>query len=80
MEEKELDILGVAETNKNWTDGKQQEAQMKIKVRFGQGQIIASSSKSRKEVYLPGGTATIMRVIMTGHIVNRGNDGMGRYT
>ena len=42
MEEKELDILGIDETNNNWTDGKQQEAQLAIKVRFGQGKIIAS--------------------------------------
>ena len=71
MEEMELDILGVSETNTNLTDGKHPEAQLGIKVRFGQGQIIASSSKSIKEGYITGGTATITRGRMTGRIVNR---------
>ena len=48
MEEKELYILVIAETNTNWTDGKHQEAQLALNVRFCQGKIIASSSKSRK--------------------------------
>ena len=61
MEEKELDILGVAKENTNLTYGEQNKLQLAIKVRFGQRQIIASSSKSSKEVYLLGGTAKIMR-------------------
>ena len=80
MEEKELGILRVAETNTNWKDGKQKEAQLEIKARFGQGKIIASLSKLRNEGYLLGGTATITRVRVTSLIVQRGKDGMGRFT
>ena len=61
MEEKEMDILGVAETNINWTDTRRLEGHMSIKIRFGQGQMIASSSKTSKEGYLPGGMAMITR-------------------
>ena len=32
MEEKEMDILGVVETNINWSDGRQQEANMVLKM------------------------------------------------
>ena len=49
-------------------------------MRFGQGQIIASSSKLSKEGYLTGGTAMITRGRMTGRIVKRMKDGMGIFT
>ena len=36
MEEKEIDILGLAEINIDFTERKQQELQMELKMRFGQ--------------------------------------------
>ena len=71
MEEREMDILGVAETNINWTDTKRFEAHMEIKMWFGQGQMIASSSKTSKEGYLPGGTTMITKGRVTGRIIKR---------
>ena len=49
MEENEMDILGIAETNINWTDTRRLETNMAIRMRFGQGQMVASSSKTSKE-------------------------------
>ena len=80
MEEKEMDILGVAETNKNWTDTRRLEAHMAIKIQFEQGKRISSSSKASKERYLPGGTAMITRGRVTGRILKKGIDDMGRFT
>ena len=80
MEEKEMDILGIAETNINWTDAKRLETNMAIKMRFGQGQMVASSSKASKEGYLPGGTAMIAQGRVTGRIIKKGMDDMGRFT
>ena len=42
IEEKDIDILGIAETNINWTDVKRLEMNMAIRMRFGQGQMVAS--------------------------------------
>ena len=42
ISEKELDILGIAETNVNWTDKTFQEAMMAVKLIFGQGQVVVS--------------------------------------
>ena len=61
MEEKEMDIMGIVDTNTTWSDTRRLEAHMAIKIRFGQGKMIASSSKASKEGYLPGGAAMIMR-------------------
>ena len=37
IEEKDIDILGIAETNINWTDVKRLEMNMAMRMRFGQG-------------------------------------------
>ena len=66
--EKDIDIMGIAEININWTDKVKQAVQLTIKMRFGQGQIATSSSRGSKEGYLPGGTAIITRGRMTGRI------------
>ena len=78
--EKDIDIMGIAEININWTDKVKQAAQIAVKMRFGQGKIAASSSRGIKEGYLPGGTAIITRGRMTGRIIKRGANEMGRYT
>ena len=78
--EKDIDLMGIAEINIKWTDKKKQAAQLSVKMRFGQGQIAASSSRGSKEGYLPGGVAIITRGRMTGRIIKRGADEMGRYT
>ena len=78
--EKDIDIMGIAEININWTDKVKQAAHLAMKMRFGQGQIAASSSIGSKEGYLPGGVAIITRGRMTGRIIKRGADEMGRYT
>ena len=72
--------MGIAEININWKDTVKQEAQLAVKMRFGQGQIAASSSRGSKEGYLPGGTAIVTRGRMTGRIIKRGVDEMGWYT
>ena len=77
--EKDIDIMGIAEININWTDKVKQAAQLAMKMRFGQGQIAASLLRGSKEGYLPGGTAIITRGRMTGRIIRRGADEMGRY-
>ena len=66
--EKEIDIMGVAEINVNWTDRVKQEAQLAVQMRFGQGQVVAISTRGSKEGYLPGGTAIVTRGKMTGRI------------
>ena len=71
--------MGIAEININWTDKVKQEAQLAMKIRFGQGQIAASSLRGSKEGYLPGGTSIITRGRMTGRIIRRGADEMVRY-
>ena len=77
IEEKEIDILGIAETNINWTDVKQLEMNMAVKMRFGQGHLVASSIKANKKGYLPGGTAMITQGRTTGKIIKKrgGQDG-----
>ena len=77
MAEKDIDIIGIAEININWTDKVKQAAQLAMKMRFGQGQIAASSSRGSKEGYMPGGTAIITRGRMTGRIIKQGADKMG---
>ena len=59
MSEKIFDIFEVAEANLNWTEEKQQEAQMAVKIRFGQVQATMIFSWSKKEGYLPGGKALL---------------------
>ena len=49
MEEKEMDILDVKETNINWTDSRRLETNMAIRMRFGQGQMVDRSIKTSKE-------------------------------
>ena len=49
MEENEMDVLGVAETKINWTVTRRMEANMAIIMQFGQGQMVARSSKTSKE-------------------------------
>ena len=80
IEEKDIDILGIAETNINWTDVKRLGMNMAVKMRFGQEQLVASSSKASKEGYLPGGTAMITQGRTTGRIIKKGVDEMGRFT
>ena len=80
MEEKEMDILGVAETNINWSDTRRLEAKMAIKIRFGKGQMIATSRKTSKDGYLPEGKAMITRGRVTGRILKKGIDEMGLLT
>ena len=75
-----MDILGVTETNINWSYTRRFEANMAIKIQFRQGQMIASSSKASKEGYLPGGMTTITRGQVTGQILKKGIDDMGRFT
>ena len=53
MEEKEMYILGISETNINWSNTRRLEANMAIKIQIGQGRMIASLSKTSKEGYLP---------------------------
>ena len=57
--EKDIDIMGIAEINVNWTEKVKQAAHLSMKMRFGQGKIAASLSRGSKEGYLPGGTAII---------------------
>ena len=40
-----MDILGVTETNINWSDGRRQEANIELKMRFGQVHMVASSAR-----------------------------------
>ena len=47
--EKDIDIMGIAGMNINWTDKVKQAAQLAMKIRFGQGQIVASSLRGSKE-------------------------------
>ena len=75
-----MDILGISETNINWTETKRLETNMEIRMRFGQGKMVASSSKTSKEGYLPGGTAMITQGRVTGRIIKKGMDDMGRFT
>ena len=74
-----MDIRGVAETNVNWTEKTLQEAMVEVKLRFGQGQVVGISGKSTKEGYLPGGTALVAKGKITGRIIERGSDVMGRF-
>ena len=53
---------------------------MAIRMRFGQGQLVASLSKTSKEGYLPVGTAMITQGRVTGRIIKKGIDDMGRFT
>ena len=39
--EKDIDIMGIAEININWTEKVKQTAQLAMKMRFGQGKIAA---------------------------------------
>jgi len=80
IEDKDVDIMGLAETNINWTETKRQEAKVAIKIRYGQGSITTSSGRAIKDGYLPGGTATIARGKTTGRIIAQGSDEMGRFT
>ena len=77
IEEKDIDILGIAETNISWTNAKRLEMNMAVKMRLGQGQLVASSSKANKEGYLPGGTAMITQGKTMGRIIKKrgGRDG-----
>ena len=72
--------MGIAEINVNWTDRSKKDAHMASQMRFGQGQIVAISTRGSEEGYLPGGTAIVTRGRMTGRIAKRGVDEMGRYS
>ena len=77
--DKELDIMVIAEINVNWMDKVKQEDQLEVQMRFGKGQVVASSTRGSKQGYLPGGTAIVTRARMTGSIEKRGVDEMSRY-
>ena len=46
--DKDIDIMGIEEININWTEIVRQEAQMAVRMRCGQGQIVASSTKAKR--------------------------------
>ena len=49
MVDKDIDIMGLAETKLNLKDKMRQEAQMTVQMRYGQGHIVERSEKAQKE-------------------------------
>ena len=80
MGSKNIDILGTAETNINWTHKSKIKLQLAMKLRFGQGITVTSASPSTKEGYQPGGTLLAVKGQTLGRITSKGSDAMGRFS
>lgn len=79
MKEKQIDLLGMSETNKHWsTEACRILATLVNK--DSNGKSIASSDPSPKEGYLPGGTAMIIKGPHAGRVCKRYPDKLGRYS
>jgi hypothetical protein len=78
----QIDILGIAETNVNWTEPRRQYAQHILKQNVQQSHISASSSTEVGcEEYQPGGVASCITGKWTGNIIETISDksGLGRW-
>lgn len=76
-----IDLLGLVETNLNWSHDQRTKLSALIKLAFnGAGRSITSSTVSTKEGYLPGGTAMIARGKVIGRCHKSGRDNLGRFT
>ena len=61
-------------------DKVKKDDQMSVQMRFGQGKIVASSTRGNKEEYLPGITEIVTRERIKGRVMKHGVDEMGRFT
>ena len=76
-----IDLLGLIETNINWSIDRRLQLSAMIKLKFNDGRFVTSSMKAPSETsYLPGGTAMITRGHNCGRVYRRGADPLGRFT
>jgi hypothetical protein len=75
-----IDILGLIETNINWTLEQRMKLAAELYTKFHGGRSITASHRSRKEGYQPGGTAMVARGPICGRVYRRGSDPLGRFT
>ena len=79
MEQKQIDLLGMSETNKHWSTEACRILATLVNKK-SDGKSIASSDPSRKEGYLPGGTAMMIKGLQAGRVFKRCPDKLGRYS
>jgi hypothetical protein len=75
-----IDILGLIETNLNWTLEQRMKLAAELYIKFHGGRSITASHRSQKEGYQPGGTAMVARGPICGQVYRRGSDPLGRFT
>ena len=81
MEELEIDIMGMAETNKPWTLQQKAlyDAYMQKRFRTSRTNYTAAPNEERNKTYQPGGNLLTANGEITARIDGRGSDKWGRF-
>ena len=81
MGDLDIDVLGLAETNINWSHDAKSSFMANASLRFFHATRLAMSScYTTKEGYWPGGTAMITKGGVSGRVQQRGADKLGRFS
>ena len=76
-----IDIMGLVETNTNWSHVARNTLAAMVRLAFGNnGNSVASSAPSTAKSYLPGGTAMVARGKVAGRVLKRVPDAQGRFS
>ena len=76
-----IDIMGLTETNLNWSSDAKNTLAALVRVAFGPNTTtVAASSPSDDRIYLPGGTAMMARGNSAGRVLKRVPDSQGRFS
>ncbi len=75
-----LDILGITETKLNPSHEDKMNLTQMIRLEFGYGTSVTSSVETKKNGYLPGGTATMIQGRATGRVTKLIKDTLGRFS
>jgi hypothetical protein len=78
MENLGIDLLGLVKTNIKWTTDVKATLDALIRMQFGHGRSVTSSERPDSSGYLPGGTAMIALGKVSGIVIKRVSDDLGR--
>jgi hypothetical protein len=82
MEDLEIDIMGMAETNVVWTSEQKLRYDSYLSLRFRSAQTVYSAAPalSHRVSHQPGGTLLTLTGAVTSRICDRGSDKLGRFS
>ncbi len=80
MENLGIDLLGLVKTNIKWTIDVKATLDAMIRMQFGHGRSVTASGRTDSSGYLPGGTAMVACGKVSGRVIKRVSDDLGRFT